>query len=258
MLLNLSIQLSGSVMKISAPSVKTRMVNRLHGGPTRIGGVWWTVGLTKVGRYAPMTNDHERDGQLRRARETALEQELEKQKKQYETQLQQQQQLQQQLQQKFNEELKRQLLLPSHDVAVEEKEVEKATDLMKKFDDLYKSARKFAFYDSRDLGMSADTELLPDKTSQGGYVEIQKNIETKTKELQKKWKRIVTGVYKMRVMYTDIQSLRHRRIRYKKKHSKAVKTKAKKKKAMEDARKEDDALVPDIQDMEDDERTNFQ
>jgi len=175
-----------------------------------------------------MAQNTEREQKLQNAREAALAQELQKQQQEHEK-------IVQQMQQQYADELKKQLLLPRPvaiaDVAVDQKEVKTAQAIMKEFDAMYKSARKFAGLTSRDIGMLEDTDLLPDKTSDNGYAELQKNIETKTKRLEEKWKRIVTSMHKTRVVYSDIQKLRHTRLRYKKRHSKATNTKKNKKKS---------------------------
>jgi len=174
------------------------------------------------------------------AREAAYEAMIEQEKKarqdsdeKYNQQLQQLQQLQQ-----TTLALEVAKSKHTHDsIPVDEKEQAVAIKINSDFSKLLTSVSNFCDLDSTKLGMLEYTDLLPNKTTDEGYMEIKKDIETKTTDLQKSWKRIISNIGKLQKRYKGIQSLRHKKVKYKRKHTAATKKKDSLHKAREELKK---------------------
>jgi len=102
---------------------------------------------------------------MEKGREAALEEEIEKMKKDYENQ---RLQLMGEFQQKMIH------LKEPWEIEADGKEVKVAAVLLHDYTTIYKSAKKFAGYRAKDLGMLNDPDGLPDKTTDKGYAELQK------------------------------------------------------------------------------------
>jgi len=111
-----------------------------------------------------------------------------------------------------------------HDfIGVDAKEQEVARQLTTTINNLVKEVAKLTSLQFTDVGIVEDTTLLPEKTSDGGLEEIDKNIKSKSAEQRKRWSRILKHMRRLRKDYTDIQKLRHRKIKYRRKHKSAAK-----------------------------------
>jgi len=157
--------------------------------------------------------------------------------KQVQQQVQQQVQLEKdKLAQKYDEEVKaakQKCLLerrnPHDFIQVEEDEKKKAVDISTRFNKLLKEVEAFSVLPSKEYGMQHDNEFLPEQTSDNGLIEIKKNIAAKVKEHHRVFDLCASKIRKLLPDYSDTQKLRHRKIKYKKKHSAATRRKNKKK-----------------------------
>jgi hypothetical protein len=132
----------------------------------------------------------------------------------------------------YNAEQKKSILEqrnPYDFILVQEEETKKATDFNKRFNALLKQVEEFSVLSSESYGMQHDNVFLPEATTDKGYIELKKNIGSKVKEQQRVWELVASKIKKLRDDYPDIQKLRHRKIKYKKKHSAATRKKNRKK-----------------------------
>jgi len=113
-------------------------------------------------------------------------------------------------------------------ILVPNEESKKATDLNQKFETLLKQVEEFSVLASEEYGMQNSNDFLPGTTSDKGYIDIKKNISAKVTEHHRTWELVASKIKKLRVEYPEVQKLRHRRIKYKKKHSAATRKKNKK------------------------------
>jgi len=97
-----------------------------------------------------------------------------------------------------------------------------ASDIIQKFNDLLQHVEEFSVLPSAEYGMQLDNDFLPETTSDKGLTEMKKNIAAKVTEQHRVWDLVASKIRKIRDDYSNVQKLRHRKIKYKRKHSAAV------------------------------------
>jgi hypothetical protein len=117
-----------------------------------------------------------------------------------------------------------------HDfIAVAEEEKTKADALSTSLAGVIAKVNEFAGLDATMLGMLECKDIIPEKTSEEGLIELEKNIQVKSIEMAKACERIYTRLNKLPLKYQDIQKLKHKHVKYVEKHTKDAKVERRKK-----------------------------
>jgi len=138
--------------------------------------------------------------------------------------------LQQQVQQKeavlklrFDQAVKEKAAQSKHpfdSIAVNAAEVKKANELNTTIDDLLSRVKKLSELEVASVGMVPDDGDMPEKTSDGGLLEISRNIKKKCAVQRTRWLQVYKDI--LTPDYKAIQGLRHRKVKYNSKHKSTV------------------------------------